>query len=113
MEPIPYFYDSINRSAIFIKAKQPFWDWLNYVDPEKPIHPPVDGTAYLVKYKEDNAALEKWLKRNFDKIFVNELNHWHTGEVDWPQKRTYKVFTEWFEVSAQARLLDTEDTEIE
>jgi hypothetical protein len=45
---------------------------------------------------DSNEAIEKWLQRNFDRIFQNELNDWHTDEKDWPQKRTFKIFLEWF-----------------
>jgi len=33
-EPIPYFYDSIDRNAIIVRPKEPFYDWLNSVFPE-------------------------------------------------------------------------------
>ncbi|HEY4325637.1 MAG TPA: hypothetical protein VGN20_16695 [Mucilaginibacter sp.] len=112
MEPIPYFYDSINRSAIIVKAKQPFFDWMNALDPENPVETPTDGTVYLVKFANNNNTVEKWLKRNFDKIFINELNDWWTDEDDWPQKRTYKLFTEWLDTEVQATVLDIEETEI-
>jgi hypothetical protein len=112
MEPLTYFYDSINRSAIIVKAKQPFFNWLNALTPDDPVNPPADGTAYLVKQMDDNEAVEKWLLRNFDKIFQNELNDWWTDENDWPQKRTYKLFKEWFDTEAGAMVLDIEERDI-
>ncbi len=31
-EPITFFYDSINRNAIVVKPKKPFFDWVNGID---------------------------------------------------------------------------------
>jgi hypothetical protein len=112
-EPIPYFYESINRNAIVIKPKKVFFDWVNSIYPEDPIVDPNEGNVYLIKEKETNVAIEKWLQRNFDKIFINELNDWHTDEKDWPQKRNYILFKEWFNVEIHSMILDLEDAAIE
>ena len=91
MKPIPYFYESINRSAIVVKPKKPFFDWLNCLYPEHPINKKEEANIYLVEEKDDNKAIEKWVSKNFDQLFQNELNDWHTDENDWPQKRTYQL----------------------
>ena len=41
--------------------------------------------------------MESWLKRNFDYIFIEQLDQWATDENEWPQNRTLKMFKEWFE----------------
>jgi hypothetical protein len=112
MDPIPYFYESINRNAIVVKSKQPLFDWINSVYPDHPVEAINEGTVYLIKEKDSNLAIEKWLKKNFDNIFQNELNSWHTSEEDWPDKRTYKQFTEWFDVEIHSMILDLEETAI-
>ncbi len=71
-----------------------------------------EGTVYLVKEKESNEAIERWLKKNFDSIFQNELNNWHTDEKDWIKKRTYKMFVEWFDFEIHSMILDLEETPI-
>lgn len=110
IEPIPYYYDSINRDAIVIKPKQPLFDWINSIYPEDIVEGGDEGTVYLIKERDSNEAIQKWLKKNFDKIFQNELNNWHTAESDWPQKRTYKQFTTWFDVEVYSMVLDMEET---
>jgi hypothetical protein len=40
------------------------------------------------------------------------LNNWHTDEKDWIQKRTYKLFTEWFDIEIHSMILDLEETAI-
>lgn len=112
IEPTLY-YESVNRNAILVKAKKPFYDWLNYVDPEFPVVENEEGTVYLVKEMQSNDKIENWLKKNYDKIFVNEMNDFHTIETDWPQKRTYKIFKEWFSIEISSLIVDMEDKELE
>jgi hypothetical protein len=112
IEPIPYFYDSINRNAIVVKPKQALIDWVNSIYPESPIEAVNEATVYLIKEKDSNEAIEKWLQKNFDNIFQNELNNWHTDEKDWVQKRTYKLFKEWFDIEIHSMILDLEETAI-
>ena len=74
---LTYFYDTINRNAIVVTPKQPLFDWINGIYPESPVSASDDdeGTVYLVKERDSNEAIEKWLNRNFDDIFQNELNN--------------------------------------
>lgn len=112
MNPIPYFYDCINRNAIVVKPKKPFFDWLNHLFPEDPMHEKPETNIYLIKEKNSNEEIERWISRNFDQLFQNELNDWHTDERAWPQKRTYKLFKEWFDFEIHSMVLDLEETEI-
>ena len=110
-DPLPYFYESVNRSAVSVKAKEPFYDWLNSIYPNNPVEP-IKAQLYLIREKEDHPQIERWIKRNFDKIFDNELNDWNTDHKLWPQKRTFKIFSEWFEWETYDMVLDTEGTKI-
>lgn len=112
IEPIIDYYDTLDRNAVLVKAKKPFYDWINYVDPEFPMVDDDEGTVYLMKELDSKAKIENWLKKNFDKIFVNEMNNYHTDENDWPQKRTYKVFKEWFSVEIASMVVDMLDKPI-
>ena len=49
MEPITYFYESINRNAIVVKPKKPFFDWLNYLYPESPVNEKEEANIYLME----------------------------------------------------------------
>jgi hypothetical protein len=115
MEPIPFYYDSINRNAILVKPKEALIAWVNSIEPDSPVETEMikEGTVYLVKEMDSNEAIEKWLRKNFDSIFQNELNNWYTDEATWPQKRTFKQFTEWFSFEIHSMILDMEDGEIE
>ena len=112
MEPLTYYYEAVNRHAIVVKPKQPLLNWINALYPDLP----EDGsetTVYLVKERENREETEKWLRHKFKDIFDNELNECHTDENDWPQKRTYKLFTDWFDTEIHTMVDDVEESPIE
>ena len=89
----------VNRSAITINYKKPFIDWSNALIPEFDMSEQMLGesTTYLVKGDFDNA--DKLIKKYFKKIFEEELEGQWTDVNDWPQKRTFRLFEEWFSYS--------------
>lgn len=96
----------INRSAIILKPLKPFADWLFNLYPEDGYPVFIENNIYLVNDEIDD--LEYWLKKKFDKFFMLELEDWHTGKKEWPQKRTYKMFKQWFQVEFSTMVYDTE-----
>lgn len=110
MDPIPYYYASINRNAILVRPKKPFFDWLNKTfKDEHPISDKEENNIYLIREMDSNEDIKKWIKKHFDNIFANELNDWYTDESGWPTKRTYKMFSEWFDVEIHSMVLDLEE----
>ena len=95
----------INRSAISLKPLQPFLDWFDNLYPNES-HNISESITYLVS--EDIEDLETWLKKKFDKLFTRELEGWHTNTKEWPQKRTYEKFKEWFQVDVTTQVFDLE-----
>ena len=57
-----------------------------------------EKTIYLIPALFDDKAIQEYLKDNFQKIFVTELNSWYTDESLWVQDVDYKTFCEWFNV---------------
>ena len=57
---------------------------------------------------DTNKEVIKYLKKNFDRVFCSELWSWDMDENNWPKNRTYKLFTEWFEVTTHCILYDLE-----
>ncbi len=96
----------INRYAIVIKPLKPFFDWLNSVDPENPVYEFDEPNIYLVN--KDIEDVEKWLKKKYDRFFRMELEDWHTYKKEWPQKRSYKMFRQWFDVEISTLIYDME-----
>lgn len=110
MKPIPYYYESINRNAILVQPKKPFFDWLNKIfKDEHPITEKEDNNIYLIREMDNNEDIKKWIKKNFDNLFINELNDWYTDESAWPTNRTYKMFSQWFDVEIHSIILDLEE----
>jgi hypothetical protein len=89
----------LNRSAVAVRPKQPFLDWVNSVEEGGSLTlADLQKTLYLVPDYEDPADAEKVLKRVYDDIFCRELEGWYTLESLWPQDRSLRVFKQWFEI---------------
>jgi hypothetical protein len=113
MEQIPVYFDNIDRSALVIKPKKPFTDWLHKIDNDQRLTDIMEDTEiYLLPDFEETQQMEKWLKKNFDLLFSDQLNNWYTDESIWPQNRTFKLFKEWFDYSLHTMIMDTLDSPI-
>ena len=114
IEPIPYFYESIDRNAIVVRPKKPFYDWLNKIfQDNEAVSDKDENNIYLIREMISNEQVNKWIKNNFDMIFNNELNDWYTDEKKWPQKRSYKMFSDWFDIEICSMVLDLEGMKLE
>lgn len=95
----------INRSALIIKPLQPFIDWCSNLYPED-LDDIKETRTYLIS--EDIEDIDSWLAKKFDKLFTFELASWHTNKKEWPQKRNYKMFKEWFQIDISRLIYDFE-----
>ena len=98
--------DVLNRSAITISYKKPFIDWNNNLTPDMTLEENMLGESktYLTNDLFDDA--EKLVKKYYKDIFEIELEGMWTDEKDWPQKRTYKLFNEWFTYEVSDFVID-------
>jgi len=96
----------INRSAIILKPLQPFYDWINALYPNDKTTEVNENNIYLIS--DEIEDVETYLKKKFDKFFMMELNDWHTNKKEWPQKRNYKMFTQWFLIETSTMIYDLE-----
>jgi hypothetical protein len=107
----------LNRSVLIVRPKQPFVDWINTADPEPGEVPHVftltevneDATAFLVEV-EDEDELEKWLKKNWQPLFEEQLEGWYVDPDLWPKARTLRMFREWCGLDLHTIVLDTGST---
>jgi hypothetical protein len=110
INPLPYCYESINRNAILIRPRKPFYDWLNNTfKDDEPIWEADENNIYLIREMISNEDVKKWIKKNFDGLFINELSDWCRDQSDFPKKRTYKLFCDWFEVEVHSLVFDLEE----
>jgi hypothetical protein len=100
----------INRQALIIKPLKPLFDWVNSIYPEESADTNTEPNIYLINEGIDN--IEGWLKKEFERFFSLELFAWHSDENDWPQKRTYKMFRQWFSVDISTMVYDMENEPI-
>jgi hypothetical protein len=114
MEPIPVYFQLVHRSALVVKPRQPFFNWLKSIDPEENTDElSSESSVYLIQLFDEKEQIENWLKRSFGDLFEDQLNGWYTDESMWPQKRTLKMFKEWFDYSVHTMVWDTEEESIE
>jgi hypothetical protein len=106
MEEIPM----INRSILIVKPRQPYLDWTRRLDDSFPLisldEMRTDRTAYLVPEILDKAAEQRTLRKFHKEIFDNELAAWTTDKSEWPKRRGFKTFLEWFDVEFHSAVVD-------
>lgn len=98
----------LNRVLVLIIPKQPFYDWERQVFPElNPMNPNRnDYDSFLLNNTYKQLDLKKLLKEEWAWIFENQLHGICTDEDRWPKKRTWKMFTEWFDVKYSSIITD-------
>ena len=102
----------INRSAIVINYKKPFIEWANSLHKNalklslNQINQ--DNIVYLVEEYDDLHHLDEIIKPKFEAIFRDLLKGWCKNKSMWPEKMSWKLFNEWFEINAHSRVKDLE-----
>jgi len=107
----------LNRSAIIIKYKKPFVDWVNSSDPRKSSNVELselnqDNNIYLIEIEEEHER-KKWIKANHVVLLEHELYDWYTDPALWPKIRNLKLFNKFFSVEFHAVIFDTGTTPLE
>ena len=100
----------LNRSAVVVKPKQPFLDWLHSADPtsggitrdEVGLEP----TIYLIPECDRKDDLREVLEELCEEIFVEQLDSWFRDMTTWPTDRSYEAFCRWFDVQYHSMLID-------
>ncbi|MFA6944749.1 MAG: hypothetical protein WC220_02500 [Pedobacter sp.] len=108
----------INRTAIVIRPKKPFFDLMKYVyevhfdEVEDPKEMCLDLIVYLVPSIETIEEMEVWLSINYDIIFQEQLRTSVSHGKHLVENRTFEMFKEWFDYSLHSEVWDTVDDEI-
>jgi hypothetical protein len=109
---------ALNRSAIVLRPKPPFLEWLHAADPTSVTLTLTDlgrePTIYLVSECGDPEDEQACLQAIFLIIFDDQLDGWWRDRSTWPTPRSLDVFTRWFDYQCHSTLLDlTEEPLIE
>lgn len=106
---------AINRSALTIKPKQPFVDWINRIG---------EGDTYTIKQlSKDNVVIllpefsdhrqaTEYVKSICKELFEHQLSGWCTDENLFPKKTDWQTFMKWFELAMNSEVFDMMDEEI-
>lgn len=104
----------INRSAVMVRLKRPFLDWLKSLPDPIDLTPisselPEERTIFLLPTYEMEEEKERLLKQYYKQIFEETLAEWWTDEADWPKNRTFNMLKEWLDVEFHCMILDLVD----
>ena len=100
----------LNRSAIVVKPRQPFLDWLHTADPTS--HRLTlrelarEPTIYLIPGCDTEEDMRDVLREVCEEIFIEQLAGWFTDESTWPRDRSFDVFCGWFDFQHHSVLVD-------
>lgn len=109
-----FYPPTINRAVVLLIPKKPFYDWDKAVFPDlSPMGESRDEyNSYLLKDSILPQNAKEALKKEWRWIFENELFGVCTDESTWPQKRTWKMFSEWFDIKFSTVVMDLVDKPI-
>ena len=101
----------LNRTALTVSISQPYVDWAKSLPDADHILPAMDGekTVFLIRQIENDAQLERALKKVYAQIFEFKLNSWCLDESLWPKHRTLTMFQDWFTVHYHTVVIDLLD----
>jgi hypothetical protein len=100
----------LNRSAIVVRPRQPFLDWLHAADPTSRdialSEIVADPTIYLIPQYDYQDDVHEFLRDLCEEIFIEQLASWLTDEESWPQDRSFDAFCRWFDWQHHSLLID-------
>ena len=103
----------LNRSAILVKTKQPFLDWLHTADPTSrklTLGDLLRATRiYLIPECDTEEDVGEVLQELCEEIFVEQLAGWFRDTTTWPRDRSFDVFRLWFDYQHYSVLIDLGD----
>lgn len=99
-------FENVRRSALVLHPRKPFFEGIDRVAPGA-ITLELEGDVYLLPDFEELEDMRRWLVRNFDALFTDQLNNWYIDRRAWPKNRTFPMFQDWFSCSLYTMIWDT------
>ena len=101
---------TVNRSAIVVKPKQPFLDWLHGADSTSSDLTLQDlvlePAIYLIPECDTREEVADVLHKLCQEIFVEQLADWFNDTTAWPPDRSFDVFCGWFDYQHHSMPID-------
>ena len=102
--------ETLNRSGVIVRPKQPFLDWLHTADPTSHeltlLDLVQDPTIYLIPECDASEELAAVLSVFCKEIFEEQLSGWYLDTSTWPANRSFDVFCQWFDFQHHSILVD-------
>jgi len=99
----------LNRSAIVVKPKEPFLDWLHAADPSSGDLTLLDlvrePTIYLIPECDTDDDVADVLHELCEEIFEEQLAGWYADTSTW-RNQSFDVFCHWFDYQHHSMLVD-------
>ncbi|MDR9468936.1 hypothetical protein [Marinospirillum sp.] len=104
----------LNRSAISVKLRQPFVDWINNVSDSGEEEVTLDdvnqeSTSYLVPELEEEEDLENLVADRYLDILENELFSWEEDDSLWPEDIDRALFDDFIRIEPAFMVFDLDD----
>lgn len=105
----------VNRCAVLLSPKPPYVAWANSLDDDGPRFEDVDDPnddprqVFLIPDVDQPGQAAAFVDKHFNMFFEEWLESWCTDPSMWPQRRTRRMFREWFEVRIFELVHDTVD----
>lgn len=98
---------SVNRSALLVAAKTPYYEWANTLETNVQLEEDsLEPNVYLIDEYRNEDELAEIIHECFEGIFAQELAGWNAEEGNWPQDRTFDMFLDWFDVVPTSLVID-------
>jgi len=107
-----FYPTTINRGLIMLLPRKPAFDWIKRVDPDETkltlddIRQDCDGLLVPQGEVQNLEGAQKWVYENWEMFLEEFLTDWHEDEESWPEKRTLKLFKEWFDLHYSSLVWD-------
>lgn len=104
----------LNRSAISVRLRQPFVDWINSLEDSAGEQVSLEevnqeATTYLIPELEDEEALNDLIAERYLDLLENELFSWEEDENLWPEDMDRALFDEFVEIELSFMVFDLDD----
>jgi len=108
---------NINRTAVVVKPKQPFIDWLKSIPDDDFDYTleqiSADNLIFLIPQSDNPNEAMEYIRKGYGLIFEWAFGVWATAEELWPAKRNWKMLNDWFDIEICSEVFDLVDGRIE
>jgi hypothetical protein len=88
-------------SALILRAKAPFLEWVREVEPDSPEaqNGAIDPAVVLTPELPRAEHREMWLKQHHEVVFAQQLAPWTEDESHWPADRSLDALGRWWDLA--------------